>query len=100
MIGDISSVRSANPGEMSEAPEVKQEATIEAAVNTQTKAAAEAAEQNIVEASRNAGVTAFNFDADASVEEKRAATRAVSSHLCILAERAHPRMGRFLGHHG
>ncbi|VUC28346.1 unnamed protein product [Clonostachys rosea] len=61
---------------MSAAPEVKQEASIETALNTQTKAAAEQAEKKIVEASKNAGVTAFTFDADASTEEKRAATRA------------------------
>lgn len=60
--------------------EVRQENAIEEAKARQAAAAANAdqVQQQMVEEARNAGVPAFTFDPDASPEQKRAQTRAVS----------------------
>jgi hypothetical protein len=61
----------------SEATELKVEGVVEAAENPNTDVSAEAAEHEIVEQSKNAGVAAFQFDPDASPAEKRAQAKAV-----------------------
>ncbi|KAK3300034.1 C2 domain-containing protein [Chaetomium fimeti] len=58
------------------ANELKQQGAIEASQNPESNVTAEDAERKIVEDSREAGVTAFTFDPDASPEEKRAQARA------------------------
>lgn len=60
----------------SQAAELKAEGAIEAAELTNNRAVAEAAEKAIVEQSKNAGVAAFQFDPDASPEEKKRQARA------------------------
>lgn len=62
-----------------EADELKQQGAIEAAQNPDSQVTAAQAENEIVERSKNAGVTAFQFDPDASPEEKRAQAEAVST---------------------
>lgn len=62
------------------ANELKQQGAIEAARDSSSNVTAEDAERKIVEDSREAGVTAFTFDPDASPEEKRAQARAVCSN--------------------
>lgn len=65
----------------SQAAELKAQGAIEAAEMSNSQAAVDAAEKAIVEQSKNAGVAAFQFDPDASPEEKRRQTRAVrNSH--------------------
>ncbi|PHH71335.1 hypothetical protein CDD80_5354 [Ophiocordyceps camponoti-rufipedis] len=59
-----------------EETELKAQGVIEAAENPQSLISADEAEREIVELSKNAGVTAFNFDPDASVAQKRAQARA------------------------
>lgn len=59
------------------ANELKQQGAIEASRDPNSNVTAEDAERKIVEDSRQAGVTAFTFDPDASPEEKRAQARAV-----------------------
>ncbi|KAK4097527.1 tricalbin [Parathielavia hyrcaniae] len=56
--------------------ELKQQGAIEASRDPESAVTAEDAERKIVEDSRQAGVTAFTFDPDASPEEKRAQARA------------------------
>ncbi|KAK4042437.1 C2 domain-containing protein [Parachaetomium inaequale] len=58
------------------ANELKQQGAIEASRDPNSNVSAEDAERKIVEDSRQAGVTAFTFDPDASPEEKRAQARA------------------------
>ncbi|KAK4156867.1 C2 domain-containing protein [Chaetomidium leptoderma] len=58
------------------ANELKQQGAIEAARDPNSNVTAEDAERKIVEDSREAGVTAFTFNPDASPEEKRAQARA------------------------
>lgn len=59
------------------ANELKQQGAIEASRDPESNVTAEDAERKIVEDSREAGVTAFTFNPDASAEEKRAQARAV-----------------------
>jgi hypothetical protein len=59
------------------ANELKQQGALEASRDPNSNVSAEDAERKIVEDSRQAGVVAFNFDPDASPEEKRAQARAV-----------------------
>ncbi|KAL2127762.1 hypothetical protein VTI74DRAFT_10222 [Chaetomium olivicolor] len=58
------------------ANELKQQGAIEAARDPDSNVSAEDAERKIVEDSRQAGVTAFTFNPDASPEEKKAQLRA------------------------
>ncbi|KAH6634070.1 C2 domain-containing protein [Chaetomium sp. MPI-SDFR-AT-0129] len=58
------------------ANELKQQGAIEASQDPNSSVTAADAERKIVEASREAGVTAFTFNPDASPEEKRAQARA------------------------
>ncbi|KAJ4290691.1 Tricalbin-2 [Collariella sp. IMI 366227] len=58
------------------ANELKQQGAIEAARDPNSSVTAGDAERKIVEDSREAGVTAFSFDPNASVEEKKAQLRA------------------------
>jgi hypothetical protein len=59
------------------ANELKQQGAIEASRDPNSSVTAEDAERKIVEDSRQAGVTAFTFDPNATAEEKRAQARAV-----------------------
>jgi hypothetical protein len=59
------------------ANELKQQGALEASRDPESNVSAEDAERKIVEDSREAGVTAFMFDPDATPEEKRAQARAV-----------------------
>jgi hypothetical protein len=61
----------------SQTAELKAQGAIEADERSNKQAAADAAEREIVEQSKNAGVAAFNFDPDASSEEKRRQVREV-----------------------
>jgi hypothetical protein len=61
----------------SEAAELKVEGVVEAAENPNSSVTADAAQHEIVEQSKNAGVAAFQFDPDASPAEKRAQAKAV-----------------------
>lgn len=58
--------------------ELKQQGAIEAAGNPDSAVTSEDAQRKMVEESRNAGVSAYTFDPDASPEEKRRQIRAVS----------------------
>lgn len=77
---------SAIVGDMSspDAAELKTEGAIEAAQNEESQATANAAQRELVEQSKNAGVAAFSFDPDASPEQKRAQAKAVGI-LSVLA---------------
>jgi len=57
--------------------ELKQQGAIEAARNPESNVTSADAQEKIVEESQNAGVTALNFDPNASIEEKRAQAREV-----------------------
>jgi hypothetical protein len=61
------------------AQELKQAGAIEAAQDPNSTVTAKQAEDEIVAASRNAGVAAFQFDPDATPEQKKAQARAVCS---------------------
>lgn len=61
-----------------DAAELKAEGAVEAAQNANSSVTADAAQKEIVEQSRQAGVAAFTFDPDASPEEKRRQAQAVS----------------------
>lgn len=61
-----------------DADELKQQGAIEAAQDPESQVTADQAQKEIVERSKNAGVPAFQFDPDASPEEKREQARAVS----------------------
>lgn len=58
------------------AAEIKQQGAIEAAQNPNSAVTSQAAQDKIVQESKNSGVAAFTFDADASPEEKKAQVRA------------------------
>lgn len=59
------------------AAELKQQGAIEAAQDPNSTVTSNDAQNKIVQESRRAGVTAFTFNADSSVEEKKAAVRDV-----------------------
>lgn len=59
-----------------EAAELKQQGAIEAAQDPNSKVTAEDAEKKILDEAKKAGSAAFEFDPDASPEEKRAQARA------------------------
>ncbi len=63
-----------------QANELKQQGAIEAARDPESTVSPEAAEKKIVEESKKAGVPAFQFDPDASMEQKKAQVRAVRHH--------------------
>ncbi len=66
----------------SQAAELKAQGAIEAAQRSDKQAVADAAQRQIVEESKNAGVAAFTFNPDDSPEEKRRKARDVSEdHL-------------------
>lgn len=60
-----------------EAAELKAQGAVETAQSSDSKAVSNAAQKQIVEQSKNAGVAAFTFDPDATPEQKRAQARAV-----------------------
>lgn len=60
-----------------DAAELKQQGALEAAANPESSITADDAQKEVVESSRNAGVTALTFDPDASTEDKKAQLRAV-----------------------
>ena len=64
----------------SAAHELKQQGAVEAARDPNSAVTAADAQKKIVEESKKAGVPAFDFNPDASPEEKAAQARAVS-HL-------------------
>jgi len=57
------------------AAELKQQGAIEAAQDPNSTVTSIDAQNKIVQESKRAGVTAFTFNADSSVEEKKAAVR-------------------------
>ncbi|ODA82874.1 hypothetical protein RJ55_01383 [Drechmeria coniospora] len=59
-----------------EAQELKAQGVIEAARDPQSQVTAEAAEREIVARSKKAGIPAFDFDANATTEQKRAQAQA------------------------
>lgn len=61
-----------------EARELKTQGVIEAADDPETNVTADDAQREIVQESMNAGVAAFSFDPNASLEEKRQQARDVS----------------------
>ncbi len=60
--------------------ELKQQGAIEAARDAASTVSPEAAEKKIVEESKKAGIPAFQFDPNASMEQKKAQVRAVRHH--------------------
>jgi hypothetical protein len=60
------------------AKELKQEGAIEAAQNPNSSVTAEDAEKALIDESRKGGAAAFQFDPDASPEEKAAQAGAVT----------------------
>ena len=65
----------------SQAAELKTQGVVEAAQDPNTSVTAADAEKKIIDESEKAGVAAFEFNPDASPEEKAAQVRAVSSSL-------------------
>jgi hypothetical protein len=65
----------------SQAAELKTQGVVEAAQDPNSSVTAADAEKKIVDESKKAGVAAFEFNPDASPEEKAAQARAVSSSL-------------------
>ena len=63
----------------SQAAELKQQGAIEAARDSESNVTAEDAERKLIEETKRAGLQAYQFDPNASPEEKAAQTRAVSS---------------------
>lgn len=61
------------------ARELKTQGVIDAADDPNSNVTADDAQREIVEQSKNAGVAAFTFDPDASVEQKRQQARDVST---------------------
>ena len=59
------------------AEELKQQGAIEAARDPNSKVDADDAQRQIVESSKEAGVSVFSFNPDDSPEEKKAQARAV-----------------------
>ncbi|KAF4123506.1 Ca2+-dependent lipid-binding protein, contains C2 domain [Geosmithia morbida] len=72
-----------------DAAELKAEGAIEAAQSTQTREAADAAQNEILEQSKRSGVPAFSFDPDASAAEKRAQARNAIPAELRSREKAH-----------
>lgn len=68
-----------------DAAELKAEGAIEAAQNSDSRVASDAAQKELVEQSKNAGVAAFSFNPDASPEEKRAQAKAVGTSPALLS---------------
>lgn len=62
----------------SRAGELKSQGVVEAAQDPNSKVTAEDAEHSITNESKKAGVAAFQFDPDATPEEKAAQARSVS----------------------
>lgn len=62
-----------------QASELKQQGAIEAANDPASSVTSNDAQKKLVEESKNAGVAAFTFDPDATVEEKQAQAKAVCS---------------------
>lgn len=62
----------------SSAAELKAQGVVEAAEDPNTSVTAQDAEQKIVTESKKAGIEAFNFDPDATPEQKAAQARGVS----------------------
>lgn len=62
----------------SSAPEIKAQAAVEMAQDPDSSVTAAAAQKKIVEESKKAGVAAFEFDPNATPEQKAAQARAVS----------------------
>lgn len=60
-----------------EAHELKQQGAEEASRDPNSSVTADDAQRKIIEESRKVGVAAFNFDPDATPEEKRAQAKAV-----------------------
>jgi hypothetical protein len=61
------------------ASELKQQGAIEAAQDPESKVTPADAQKKIVEESKNAGVAAFTFDPNATIAEKKAQVKAVST---------------------
>jgi hypothetical protein len=59
------------------ASELKQQGAIEAAIDPDSGVTAQAAENVMLKEAKQAGSAAFQFDPNASVEEKRAQARSV-----------------------
>lgn len=59
--------------------ELKQEGALEAAQDPNSSVTSAAAQNILVEEARKAGTVAYNFDADATPEQKAAQASAVSS---------------------
>jgi hypothetical protein len=79
----------------SQVSEIKQQAVIEKAKDPNSSVSAKAAEEAIVDETRKAGGTAFQFDPDASSEKKAAQLNAVCSSLSARA--AWPNPGSVIG---
>lgn len=60
--------------------ELKQEGAIQAAQDPDSNVSAEDAEQVMLNESKRAGTAAFQFDPNASAEEKKAQAKAVSKY--------------------
>lgn len=60
-----------------DANELKQQGALEASRDPESSVTSDDAQRKLVEESKNAGVTAFTFNPDASPEEKRAQAKAV-----------------------
>ena len=67
------------------ANELKQQGAIEAAQDPESKVSSNDAQRQIVANSKQAGVTAFTFNPNDSVEEKKAQVQAVCLHLFPLS---------------
>lgn len=63
-----------------QAAELKTQGVIEAARDPDSSVTANDAQRKIVQESNNAGIQAFSFDPDASLEEKKAQIKAVRAH--------------------
>ena len=72
-------------GKTKEEHELKTAGALEAAADPGTDVTAEDAERVMAEEARKAGGQGFNFDPDASAEEKAAAATAVRAHSDCLA---------------
>ncbi len=67
----------------SQANELKQQGAVEAAQNPDSNVTAEDAEKILIEETKKAGGAAYQFDPDASPEEKAAQARSVSLQLGV-----------------
>jgi hypothetical protein len=66
----------------SQSNELKQQGAVEAAQDPTSSVTAEDAEKVMIEETKKAGGAAFQFNPDASAEEKAAQARAVSLRTC------------------